>query len=184
MYLGVAVSVLSVGYINRVLASLGPLRSCDRNTNSETENLALFKFYCTCCSLGLFSPQAAAWWWLGELQCTAAAHPPVLSSSLREGERVGRRKGLETDHQPSLTLGWGLPVSKAGPRAASLATPQTQGTRGNPSQPVLSHLCGQHVPIGQLPSCPVPRAISGGFLGALSCPILELRMLLGFFLFT
>lgn len=106
MCLGVAVSALSLGYANRVLASLGPLRGCDRDTNSEAENLALFKFYCTYFSLGLFSPQAAAWWWFGELQHPAAAHPLVLSSGLRESEWAGRRKGLETDHRhPRLGAG-------------------------------------------------------------------------------
>lgn len=53
MCLGVAVSVLSVGVCKQSPGFLGPLRSCDRDTNSEAENLALFKFYCTPYCLGV-----------------------------------------------------------------------------------------------------------------------------------
>lgn len=171
MCLGVAVGVLSVGYVNRALSSLGLPRSYDRDINSEAENLALFKFYCTPFNLGTEEPGGGS---VG-LQQPAAAHPPALSNGLREGGREAEGRDWRQITSPPPTPGWGPPcLHRAGPRAASPATPQIQGTGGNPSQPVLSQLRGQRVPIGEPPSCPAPRAISGGCLGALSCPVPEL----------
>ena len=136
-------------------------------------------------SLGLFTvPRLQPGGGSGRLQHPVAARCPQLSSCLRERGRVGRRKRVETDHQPSPRYPeeQGPPcLHRVGPRAAGPAAPpgQTAGSWGSPWWPVLGQLHGCWGPLGQLPCGPDPWAISGGCSGLVSCPILQRQALLG-----
>lgn len=91
--LGVAVSIPSVGHVSRVLGSLGPPMSYDRDMNTRAEHVAPFKFYWTPFSLGLFTvPRMQPGGSSGEaLSTLLLPTAPALSTDSREGERVGRR---------------------------------------------------------------------------------------------
>lgn len=141
-------SVPSVRYVSRVLASWR-LQEAVTGTNTRAENLAPFKFYWTPCSLGLstVAEEAVAWRWRWRAAAPCCCPPPQLCRDPREEGRVGRRTGLETDHQPSPTP-WG--------GALSISTEMAQGCQ--PSCPTNPRPWGQPLTASPQPAMWPTRA--------------------------
>lgn len=89
---------------------LGPLGSCDRGTNTQAENLALFKLYWTPCRLGLstVAEEAVAWRWRWRAAAPCCCPPPQLCAVTQGKKGVwAEGRGWREIISPPRTLGWG-----------------------------------------------------------------------------